>query len=93
MREGKFGWFCATKDASGEWCKEKAKTVPSAVPTQPSSTPVVDPVSFPKVRLAEAALAFAGNVFHGSGNPNEALAAAASAYNWLVNGTDADVNF
>ena len=90
MREGKFGYFCATKDAAGNWCKEKQKTAPAA---QVSSEPVVEPQVLPKVRLAEAALSFAGNIFHGSGNPNEALAAAASAYNWLINGTDADIAF
>jgi hypothetical protein len=91
MRPGtKGGFFCATKMPDGTWCQQKASGAPAA---QVSSTPVVEPQAFPKVRLAEAALAFAGNVFHGSGNPNEALAAAASAYNWLCNGTDADVNF
>ena len=88
LREGKYGLFCPTKLPDGSWCKFKVKAAPKT-----EAVPVPQPVPLPKARLAEAALAFAGQVFHGSGNPNEALAAAASAYNWLVNGTDTDINF
>jgi hypothetical protein len=93
MRSGQFGWFCATKDAQGEWCKEKFKSATVAPAAQVSSTPVVEPQVLPKVRLAEAALAFAGAVYQGSGpvGANEALALAQTAYGWLVNGEALDV--
>jgi len=89
MREGKFGYFCATKDAAGNWCKEKQKTAPAA---QVSSEPVVEPQVLPKVRLAEAALAFAGAVYQGSGpvGANEALALAQTAYKWLCDPSDTE---
>jgi hypothetical protein len=84
MRLGTYGYYCATKGGDGEWCKEKGpKTAPAA---QVSSTPVVEPQALPKVRLAEAALAFAGAVYQGSGpvGANEALALAQTAYGWLT---------
>ena len=90
LREGKYGLFCPTKLPDGSWCKFKVKAAPTPAVT---AVPVTEPVALPKVRLAEAALAFAGSIFHGSGNPNEALTTAASAYNWLCNGTDSDINF
>ena len=94
MRAGSYGFFCATKMPDGSWCAQKVKNAPSvAVPAQVSSTPVVEPQTLPKVRLAEAALAFAGAVYHGSGpvGANEALVLAQTAYKWLIEGTDADV--
>ena len=90
MREGKFGYFCATKLPDGTWCQQKASGAPAA---QVSSEPVVEPQVLPKVRLAEAALAFAGAVYQGSGpvGANEALVLAQTAYGWLVNGEALDV--
>jgi hypothetical protein len=92
MRQGQYGYFCATKDAAGNWCKEKSKAE-HAPAAQVSSTPVVEPQVLPKVRLAEAALAFAGAVYQGSGpvGANEALALAQTAYGWLINGEALDV--
>jgi hypothetical protein len=90
MRPGtKGGFFCATKMPNGEWCQQKASGAPAA---QVSSTPVVEPQVLPKVRLAEAALAFAGAVYQGSGpvGANEALALAQTAYGWLTNPDDAE---
>ena len=90
MREGKFGYFCAAKLPDGTWCQQKSAGAPAA---QVSSTPVVEPQVLPKVRLAEAALAFAGAIYHGSGpvGANEALALAQTAYGWLINGEALDV--
>ena len=91
MRAGtKGGFFCATKMPDGSWCQAKASSAPAA---QVSSTPVVEPQVLPKVRLAEAALAFAGAVYQGSGpvGANEALALAQTAYGWLINGEALDV--
>ena len=91
MRDGKFGFFCATKLPDGNWCKEKV----SMVQTPVAAEAVPNPPSLPRIRLAEAALAFAGAVYHGSGptGTEEALTLAASAYSWLVNGTDDGIPF
>jgi hypothetical protein len=92
MREGQYGWFCATKDASGTWCTEKFKAA-RAPAAQVSSKPVVEPQVLPRVALATAALQFAGAVYHGSGpvGANEAIVLAQTAYGWLVNGEALDV--
>ena len=92
MREGKFGWYCATKDAQGQWCKEKFTPPPVQTPV---AVPVAQPQAFPRVRLAEAALAFAGRVYQGSGpvGQEDALLLAGQAYKWLIEGTDADIPF
>jgi hypothetical protein len=91
MREGKFGYFCATKDAAGNWCKEKSKQAPEA-PAQVSSEPVKELQALPKVRLAEAALSFAGAVYQGSGpvGANEALVLAQTAFRWMTDPSDTE---
>ena len=93
MREGKFGYYCAAKLPDGTWCQQKSKQAPESPAAQVSSTPVVEPQVLPKVRLAEAALAFAGAIYHGSGpvGATEALVLAQTAYGWLVNGEALDV--
>ena len=90
LREGKFGLFCPTKMPDGSWCKTKFKTPPP--PAQVSSEPVHDLQTLPKVRLAEAALKFAGAVYQGAGpvGEAEALALAQKAYHWLRNPDDAE---
>lgn len=90
MREGKFGWFCPTKDAQGNWCQEKFKP-PKPEPVV--AVPVAEPVALPKTRLAEAALAFAGRIYQGTGSGEDALSLAASAYTWLIAGGDDVPNF
>lgn len=93
MRPGaKGGFFCATKLPDGSWCREKGASAPVAAVTQ---EPVHEPQVLPRVRLAEAALAFAGAVYQGSGpvGANEALVLAQQAYTWLVNGADVDITF
>jgi hypothetical protein len=92
MREGKFGYYCATKDAAGNWCKEKARPVAEQA-HQASPATVQAPIVSDKARLAEAALAFAGAVYQGAGPTGEegALALAQQAYSWLWNAEDQSV--
>jgi hypothetical protein len=90
MKLGNFGYFCTAKLADGTYCTQKGpKPAPAA---QVSSTPVVEPQVLPKVRLAEAALAFAGAVYQGSGpvGANEALVLAQTAYKWLCDPSDTE---
>jgi hypothetical protein len=91
LREGQYGLFCPTKMPDGSWCKTKFKKQAPEAP-QHSSEPVKELQTLPKVRLAEAALAFAGAVYHGSGpvGANEALVLAQTAYKWLCDPSDTE---
>ena len=97
MNEGKKGgWYCPKKMPDGSYCQQRIAATPAPAPVQtPVAVPVAQPHAFPRVRLAEAALAFAGRVYQGSGpvGGEEALLLAGQTYKWLLEGTDSDVNF
>lgn len=75
MKLGNGGtYFCTRKMPDGSWCKSKA-----ANPDKPAAAPGAVPTgggASPKLLLAIAALDFAGRVYAGSCNADEALALA-----------------
>lgn len=79
MKVGKGGgYFCARKNPDQSWCDQKAKAESAPAPAStfaPSPTPAAPGVS-PKVLLAIASLEFAGRVYQGTGQADDALALA-----------------
>ena len=66
-------WFCPNRSPDGEWCKHIVKAETPAAPNTAPVTTAAAPVP------NTAALAFAGAVYHGTGDANGALELARAA--------------
>jgi len=96
----KGGFYCPKKMPDGSYCQQRIAAAPVAAPqvAVPVATEYVPPPSLPtpipyKIMMAQAALMFAAQVYHGSGPTGEegALVLAQRAYGWLWNAEDQSV--